>query len=181
MLAVLSEPSGRASVAFVGAPEMGVLRFGPDGDGVVSYVTLGASAAPMSGAVADVVDPDGPRAELVLRVRGRHDEVLRPLAVLASTPVVEGLILSPGMSLDLGEPLWRGARFTSVLVDEPRGLLPDLSLPEGAQPVRFLPLVPLTIEEAAAKRVHGPERLFELWHAQSIDLLDPDRAAARLS
>lgn len=180
LLRVLGEPFGRASVAFLGVPEIRILRFGPGADGIVSYVTLGTSGAPMSGATA-VVEAAGPRAELTLSLRGVHNGVLRPLAVLASTPAAEGVVLAPGMSVDLGEPLWPGARFSSVLLDEPRGLVPDLSLGAGAAPVRFLPLVPLTAEEAAAKRVHGPEWLFELWHAQSIDLLDPERLAARLS
>lgn len=180
LVEVLGEPSGRASVAFVGAPEISVLRFGPDEDAVTTYVTVGCSALPMSGASAEVLDEDGPRAELVLSLRSPRDEVLRALAVLACSPVVEGVVLAPGMLLDLGGPLWPGARCSSVLLDEPRGLVPDIVIPAVPQPVRLLPALPLTSAEAAAKKVHGPDWLFDRWHAQSVDLLDPDRPAVLL-
>ena len=76
---------------------------------------------------------EGPRAELVLSVRAGladTDKVLRPLAVLAASPQVEGVVVAPGASLDVGEPLWPGAPFTSVLVAEPGGLVEDLELDE---------------------------------------------------
>ena len=38
--------------------------------------------------------------------RADTDKVLRPLAVLAASPQVEGVIVAPGASLDVGEPLW---------------------------------------------------------------------------
>src|SRR5215218_7963226 len=76
----LGEPDARASVTFVGADRIEVLRFA-DGD-VVRYATLGMSAQPMADPAASgpggdaftapptVVDGvRGPRAELVLSVR----------------------------------------------------------------------------------------------------------------
>ena len=71
-------------------------------------------------------------------MRGQHDSVLRRLAALAASPAVEGLVVEPGAGLDLGEPLWDGARFTAVLVGEPGGLVADLPL-DSDEPVRFLP------------------------------------------
>ncbi len=50
--------------------------------------------------------------------------------------------------LEVGAPLWDRAPFQAVLVAEPGGLVPDLSL-DGDEPVRFLPLLPMTPGEAA--------------------------------
>lgn len=196
----LGEPDARAAVTFLGTDRFEVLRF-TDGD-VVRYATLGMSvqpmtdparpspdhhpstsrfAAPLSVSLADPVK--GPRAELVLSVRGGladTDKVLRPLAVLAASPQVEGLVVAPGASLDVGEPLWPGAPFTSVLVAEPGGLVEDLDLDEPMDPVRFLPLLPMTPNEAAWKRVHGAAALQERWLNSGTDLRDPLRKSVPL-
>lgn len=179
LVKALGHDSGRAGVSFLGAERIDVLRFGPAADGLVRYATVGMSRAPMVDAAAEVVGDDGPRAELVLSVHGRQDTALRRLAVLAATPAVEGVVISPGAGLDLGEPLWDGARFTAVLVGEPGGLVADLPV-EGRDPVRFLPLLPMTPNEAAWKRVHGAAALEERWLAQELDLRDPGRPEARL-
>ncbi|WP_374203293.1 suppressor of fused domain protein [Streptomyces sp. ST2-7A] len=209
LVELFGEPDARASVTFLGVDPIEVLRFirppepreavpgDPNGPGgtsgstggpLVSYVTLGMSAEPMSDPAAPVVDPArGPRAELVLTLRPGTapdrppiDRVLRPLAVLAAAPRVEGVVPAPGASLDTGEALWPGAPFTAVLVGEPGGLVPDVPLPPPADPVRFLPLLPMTPNEAAWKRVHGAEALRELWLSRGIDTRDPRRAGAPL-
>lgn len=180
LLTVLGQDSGRAGVSFLGSERVDVLRFGPDPEGLVRYVTLGMSRAPMADPGADLVSPHGPRAELVLSVRGLHDSVLRPLAVLAASPSIEGVVVGPGAGLDLGDPLWDGGRCTAVLVGEPGGLVPDLPL-DPEQPVRFLPVFAMTPNEAAWKRVHGADALQERWLAQGVDLRDPDRAQADLT
>ena len=171
--------SGRAGVTFLGAEPIEVLRFGPSDEGVVRYVTLGMSREPMSPADAAVRDPAGPRAELVLSLRGRRDSVVRALAVLAAMPTVEGRPVVPGAAIDLGEPLWEGARFTAVLVGEPGGLVPDVEL--RPSPVRFLPLLPMTPNEAAYKRVHGAAAIRQRWLDAGTDLRDPDRREVPLS
>jgi hypothetical protein len=199
----LGEPDARASVTFLGTERIEVLRFlpgdpdgsggpgGPDsGEGVVRYVTLGMSAVPMTDPAAALADPErGPRAELLLSVRPsgadggtvvETDRVLRPLAVLAASPQVEGVVVAPGASLDVGEPLWPGAPFTSVLVAESGGLVEDLELDPPREPVRFLPLLPMTPNEAAWKRVHGAEALQERWLRHGTDLRDPLRDAVPL-
>ncbi|MFC4493571.1 suppressor of fused domain protein [Streptomyces ovatisporus] len=179
----LGVPEARASVTFLGTERIDVLRFA-DGD-LVRYATLGMSAAPMTDPSAALADPErGPRAELVLSVRAgaaRTDEVLRPLAVLAASPQVEGVVVTPGASLDVGEPLWPEAPFTSVLVAEPGGLVEDLALDSPLDPVRFLPLLPMTPNEAAWKRVHGAGALEERWLKHGTDLRDPLRAAVPLT
>ncbi len=179
---VLGEPDARAAVTFVGTDRVEVLRFADPGAGVARYVTLGMSAAPMADPLATVADPlRGPRAELVLSVRaGRADTdaVLRPLAALAASPQVDGLVVVPGASLDTGEPLWPGAPFTAVLVAEPGGLVPDLTLPAPLDPVRFFPLLPMTPNEAAWKRVHGAGALHDRWLTAATDLRDPTRMSA---
>ncbi|MFE8939473.1 suppressor of fused domain protein [Streptomyces sp. NPDC007872] len=178
----LGEPDARAAVTFLGTDRIEVLRF-VDGD-LVRYATLGMSARPMADPTAVLADPvKGPRAELVLTVRAGPadtDKVLRPLAVLASTPQVEGVIVAPGASLDVGEPLWPGAPFGSVLVAESGGLVEDLELDEPMDPVRFLPLLPMTSNEAAWKRVHGAQALEERWLAHGTDLRDPLRRSVPL-
>ncbi|MGW7066426.1 suppressor of fused domain protein [Streptomyces sp. NPDC054855] len=178
----LGEPDARAAVTFLGTDRVEVLRF-TDGD-LVRYATLGMSAQPMADPTAALADPvKGPRAELVLTVRGGAadtDKVLRPLAVLAASPQVEGLIVAPGASLDVGEPLWPGAQFTSVLVAEPGGLVEDLDLDEPMDPVRFLPLLPMTPNEGAWKRVHGAQALQERWLNSGTDLRDPLRKSVAL-
>ncbi|MGW3565415.1 suppressor of fused domain protein [Streptomyces sp. NPDC000941] len=186
----LGEPDARAAVTFVGTDRIEVLRF-RDAD-VVRYATLGMADRPMTDPTAVVADPlRGPRAELVLTVRigGAAvgpglpvlDEVLRPLAVLAASPQVEGVVVAPGASLDLGGPLWPGASFTSVLVAEPGGLVEDLELDQPMAPVRFLPLLPMTGNEAAWKRVHGAGALQDRWLRHGTDLRDPSRSGVPLA
>lgn len=176
---VFGAASGRGSVTFVGAESVTVLRFGPDHEDVERYCSVGMSARPMADPLDTAVDPvGGPRAELVLSVRGRRDGVLRGLAVLAASPAVEGVVVAPGASLDLGEPLWAGAGFFAVLVGSPGGLVPDLQLEAPYDDVRFLPLLPMTPAEAAWKRVHGAEALEERWLRDGVDLRDPHRKAA---
>ncbi|RSN54889.1 Suppressor of fused domain protein [Streptomyces sp. WAC 04229] len=182
----LGEPDARAAVTFLGTDRIEVLRFpaaGQEGD-IVRYATLGMAAQPMADPTAPLADPvKGPRAELVLSVRaGLADtgKVLRPLAVLAASPQVEGVIVAPGASLDVGEALWPGAPFTSVLVAEPGGLVEDLELDAPLDPVRFLPLLPMTPNEAAWKRVHGAQALQERWLTHGTDLRDPSRRSVPL-
>ncbi|MET7404684.1 suppressor of fused domain protein [Streptomyces parvulus] len=182
----LGEPDARAAVTFLGTDRIEVLRFraaDQEGD-LVRYATLGMSAQPMADPTVPLADPvKGPRAELVLSVRaGRADtgKVLRPLAVLAASPQVEGVIVAPGASLDVGEALWPGAPFSSVLVAEPGGLVEDLELDAPLEPVRFLPLLPMTPNEAAWKRVHGGQALQERWLTHGTDLRDPSRRSVPL-
>ncbi|MDH2392896.1 MULTISPECIES: suppressor of fused domain protein [Streptomyces] len=180
----LGEPDARASVTFLGTDRIEVLRFVDRGGDIVRYATLGMSAQPMTDPTAALADPvKGPRAELVLSVRAGladTDKVLRPLAVLAASPQVEGVVVAPGASLDVGGPLWPGAPFTSVLVAEPGGLVEDLELDAPRDPVRFLPLLPMTPNEAAWKRVHGAQALEERWLTGGTDLRDPLRRSAAL-
>lgn len=182
----LGEPDARAAVTFLGTDRIEVLRFldrGGDGD-IVRYATLGMSAQPMADPTAALADPvKGPRAELILSVRAGladTDKVLRPLAVLAASPQVEGVVVTSGASLDVGDPLWPGAPFSSVLVAEPGGLVEDLELDEPMDPVRFLPLLPMTSNEAAWKRVHGAQELQERWLTHGTDLRDPLRKSVTL-
>ncbi|GAA2455992.1 suppressor of fused domain protein [Streptomyces mauvecolor] len=178
----LGVPDARAAVTFLGTDRIEVLRF-TEGD-IVRYATLGMSAQPMADPTSALADPvKGPRAELVLSVRAGladTDKVLRPLAVLAASPQVEGLVVAPGASLDVGEPLWPGAPFSSVLVAEPGGLVEDLELDAPMDPVRFLPLLPMTTNEAAWKRVRGAKELEERWLTQGTDLRDPRRKSVGL-
>ncbi len=178
----LGEPDARAAVTFLGTERIEVLRF--DDADLVRYATLGMSARPMTDPGALLADPvRGPRAELVLSVRqgvADTDQVLRPLAALAASPQVDGLVIAPGASLDIGEPMWPRAPFTAVLVAEPGGLVPDLPLAAPMDPVRFFPLLPMTPNEAAWKRVHGAGALHDRWLTAATDLRDPLRRSVPL-
>ena len=180
LLSVLGQDSGRAGVSFLGSERIDVLRFGPDPDGLVRYAPLGMSRAPMGDPGAAVVLEDGPRAELLLAVRDLQDSVLRRLAALAASPAVEGVVLAPGAGLDLGEPLWAASPFTAVLICEPEANVPEVEL-DGHEPVRFLPLLPMTPNEAAWKRVHGAAALQQRWLEAGTDLRDPRRAEVDLA
>jgi hypothetical protein len=178
LVTAFGEPSGRASVTFLGSEPIDVLRFGPDDEGLVRYATVGMSRRPMTDPLAEIVDQArGPRGELVLSIRGCQDSVLRRLAVLASAPAVEGVVIVAGAALDVGEPLWDGAGFTAALVGEPGGLLADLELEPPREPVRFFPVLPMTPDEAAWKRARGGQALEQLWLEQAVDLRDPGRVS----
>ncbi|NIL85999.1 suppressor of fused domain protein [Rhodococcoides fascians] len=170
-----------ASVTFLGLESLDVLRFGADSD-VVRYVSLGCSRHPMADPNDMVADPSrGPRAELVLTLRGGAgvaSGVHKSLAVLAASPAVEGVVLVEDALLDLGEPLWTNAPFTAVLLGPSD--IADLPLPEPFDPVHFFAAVPLTGTEAAWVRLRGADALREAWKEAGIDVRDPNRSAARL-
>jgi len=180
--AVLVEHFGavpaRASVSFVGVDPIEVLRFEPI-PGERAYVSLGLARHPMTRADAAVQAVDGPRAELLLHLRDPADEfadVWRRLAVLAAAPAVEGVVYSPGMSVDLGEPLAAGSACTGVVLTE--SPLGDVPTPAG--PVTVLQAFPATSTELAWCRVRGAAALRERWDGQDVDALDLRRRAARL-
>lgn len=168
----------RASVSFVGVDPIEVLRFEPiPGERV--YVSLGMAGHPMTGAESSVLATDGPRAELMLHLRDPgddHADVWRRLALLAAAPAVEGVVYSPGMSVDLGDVLVAGSACTGVVVDtSPVG---DITTGDG--PVTVLQALPATSNELAWCRVRGSEALRERWRDAGTDLADLDRAAVRL-
>jgi hypothetical protein len=171
-----------ASVTFLGLEPLEVLRFPADADDLVRYVSLGCSRHPMGDPSDAIADPvRGPRAELMLTLRGGvgvASGVHKTLAILAAAPAVEGVVLTVDGLLDVGEPLWKGAPFTAVLLGESD--VEDLELPEPADPVRFLAAVPITGTEAAWVRLRGAEALREAWAEAGIDVRDPARGAASL-
>lgn len=169
---VLGEALARASVTFLGTDRVEVLRH--DTGDAVHYVTLGMSRAPLPDPSSEVVRTEGPRAELVLTLRSPRDGVLRALAATAMSPFVENAVVAAGASFDLGEPLWPGARFTALLVGEPGAPVGDLG------DVRFYPVVPMTSNEAAFKRVRGAAALEERWLSAGADPRDPERAEVPL-
>lgn len=176
------ENPSSASVTFLGLEALDVLRFAGGTDGLVRYVTLGCSRHPMADPNDMVADPSrGPRAELILTLRGGAgvaSGVHKKLAILAASPSVEGVVLVGDALLDLGEPLWVGAPFTAVLLGESD--IPDLVLPEPADPVEFLQVVPITGTEAAWVRLRGADALRDAWNEAGIDVRDPNRSAVNL-
>nr|WP_067688198.1 suppressor of fused domain protein [Nocardia jejuensis] len=174
------ESADAATVTFLGLEPIEILRI-PSGE-VVHYVTLGGARHPMADPTAALADPvRGPRAELVLTLRGgvgAGSGLTRALGVLVAAPAVEGVVLQADALLDLGEPLWANASFTAVLLQDSD--IPEVVLPEPAEPVRFLTVVPITATEAAWVRIRGASALREAWTEAKIDVRDPDRAAAQL-
>ncbi|MEV0245256.1 suppressor of fused domain protein [Nocardia sp. NPDC050712] len=169
-----------ASVTFLGLEPIEILRIG-DGE-LVHYVTLGGSRTPMGDPGDLLADPvRGPRAELVLTLRagtGAASGLARTLGVLAATPAVEGVVLQSDALLDLGEAMWVNAPFTAVLLGD--SAIPEVVLPEPAEPVRYLTVTPVTATEAAWVRVRGAQALRDAWAEAGIDVRDPARGAAQL-
>lgn len=167
------EPSS-ASVTFLGLEPLDVLLFRGD---PVRYATLGCSRHPMGDPSDMIADPNrGPRAELVLTLDGGTgiaSGVHRSLAVLAAAPAVEGIVLVDDALVDLGEPLWKDAPFTAVLLGHSD--IPELTLPEPADPVTFFEVTPVTGTEAAWVRLRGAPALREAWAEANIDVRDPNR------
>jgi hypothetical protein len=178
-----TEPDA-ASVTFLGAEPIEVLRFRPGLDGVVHYVSLGCSRHPMTDPAAVVADPQrGPRAEVVLRLRdpGPVTRLAHSLAIVAATPAVDGVVLTEDALIDLGSPLWDTrsgpAPFTAMLLG--RSDISDLSLDPPSDPVHFLSATPITATEAAWVRLKGAEAMRQAWQADGVDVCDPNRRAAQ--
>ncbi|MFF0542905.1 suppressor of fused domain protein [Nocardia thailandica] len=177
---VARDRADSASVTFLGLEPIEILRI-PGAD-AVHYATLGGSRHPMGDPADLLADPvRGPRAELVLSLlsgAGAQAGLVRSLGVLVATPSVEGVVLQADALLDLGEPLWRDAPFTAVLLGESE--LPEVPLPDPAEPVRYLSVTPVTATEAAWVRVRGADALREAWAEAGIDVRDPRRRAVNL-
>lgn len=190
-----------ASVTFLGLEPMGVLRFvgaadagGAGGPGArgpgspeVVLASLGCSAHPMADPGDLLAAEDGPRAEVLLRIRPTTNVQLtgvhRAVAVLGAAPAVEGLVLAPDGLVDLGQPLWDGAPFTAVLLGDSTVPHCPVGAAEGvAKPVSvtFFESVPITANEAAWVRLKGAAALREAWAEAGIDPADPGRRAASL-
>ncbi|MFC4125515.1 suppressor of fused domain protein [Nocardia rhizosphaerae] len=169
-----------ASVTFLGLEPIEILRI--PGTDAVHYATLGGARHPMGDPADLLADPvRGPRAELVLSLlasAGPQAGVAKTLGVLVATPSVEGVVLQADALLDLGEPLWRNASFTAVLLSESE--IAPVDLPEPADPVRYFSVTPVTATEAAWVRVRGAQALREAWAEAGIDVRDPDRRAVNL-
>ncbi|MFI6214316.1 suppressor of fused domain protein [Nocardia brasiliensis] len=169
-----------ASVTFLGLEPIEILRI--VGDDVVHYATVGGSRHPMTDPAALLADPvRGPRAELVLTLRagtGAASGLAKTLGVLAAAPAVEGVVLQADALMDLGEPMWHNAPFTAVLLGDSG--IPEVVLPEPAEPVRYFAVTPVTATEAAWVRVRGAQALREAWTEAGIDVRDPGRGAASL-
>ncbi len=167
-----------AGVTFLGAEPFEILRFGPDGDGVIHHVSLGCSRHPMTDPAEAAADPvRGPRAEVMVALRGASPAGLaRSVAVLAAAPAVEGLVLAVDALVDLGSPLWASAPFTAFLLGPSE--IGDVALPEPRDPVAVLSAIPITATEAAWVRLKGAEAMREAWGQDGVDVLDPTRPAS---
>jgi hypothetical protein len=180
-LGITAEPDA-ASVTFLGAEKIDVLRFGPDDrpsfEGVIHYVSLGCSRHPMFEPTEMVTDAlHGPRAEVVVALRGPSPAGLaRSVAVLAAAPAVEGLMLEPDALVDLESPLWDSAPFSAFLLGSSD--IDDVPLTPPLPPVTVLGATPITATEAAWVRLKGADAMREAWIQDGVDVLDPRRRAA---
>ncbi|MGA8545937.1 MAG: suppressor of fused domain protein [Mycobacterium sp.] len=173
-----------ASVTFLGAEPIEVLRFRPGADEVVHYVSLGCSRYPMAEPTDLTTDSErGPRAEVVLRLRnpGTITRLAHSLAIVAATPAVEGVVLTEDALIDLGSPLWDNpsgsAPFTAMLLGGSD--IADLPLDPPRDPVRFLSATPITATEAAWVRLRGADAMRDAWRSDGVDVVDPNRPAAQ--
>jgi hypothetical protein len=166
-------PPVRASVSFVGVEPIEVLCLARP-DGSAALLTLGMSRRPMG---VDDITTAGPRAELIAEVYGIGGDLWRRLAVLAASPVVEGVVYADGMSIDIGEPLDPSSACTGGLIVASDW--PDVTTDLG--PVTILRFVPATSNELAFCRVQGSAALRDRWAAAGTDLLDLNRSGVDLS
>ena len=170
-------------MSFVGVEPIEILRYEPI-PGEIAYVSLGMGRRPMTSAAELIADATGPRAELMLHLRGDSvgaGEAWRSLAVLAAAPAVEGVVYTAGMTVDLGQPFGDGSRCTGVVVTESRvEPVAVAGIEQGATDVTVLQVVPATSEELAWGRVRGSAALQELWLEQGCDLLDLGRRGVDL-
>ena len=168
-----------ASVTFLGTEPIDVLRFGPDDDGVVHYVSLGCSRHPMTDPAEFAADPlRGPRAEVVVALRG-------------STPAGSG----PQRRRAGRRTGRRGSGAGTRCAGRSRlaavGRCAVHRIPVGPQrdrrcrrcpppldPVVVLSAVPITATEAAWVRLKGADAMREAWLTDGVDVLDPDRKAS---
>lgn len=174
-----TEPDS-ASVTFLGAEPINVLRFRSAATGLVHYVSLGCARHPMIDPAEMVVDESrGPRAEVVLCLRSAElaGGLARSIAIVAATPAVEGVVLVADALIDLGSPLWARAAFSAVLLGHSD--VPDLQLPPPLDAVQFLSATPITATEAAWVRLKGAEAMRQAWQHDGVDVLDPNRPAAQ--
>ncbi len=162
----------RASVTFVGVEPIEVLRFA-EADRF-HFVTLGLARHPMGDESATGV---GPRAELCVETWTDAGDLWRRLAVLAAAPVVEGVVYTDGMIVDLGEPRDVTSRCTGGLIVTSELGAVDSSWGD----VQILRLIPATSTELVYARVRGVAALRARWAAAGTDLLDLARAAVDLS
>lgn len=175
-LGITAEPDV-ASVTFLGVESIDVLRFGPD-DGVLHYVSVGCSRHPMDDPTEMVHDGSGPRAEVVVSLRGTTPTgLVQSIAVLAASPAIEGLVLVPDALIDLETPLWSGAPFTAVLLGV--SAIDDVDVPQPLSPVTVLSVTPITATEAAWVRLRGAAALREAWQVDGVDVLNPARRASK--
>src|SRR4051794_1434105 len=137
------------------------------------------SRYPMTAPSAALVDPlTAPRAELLLTVLGRPDDVWRRLAVLAAAPAVESAVYQVGARVDLSEAWCSGSRCTGALLGT--GPLLPVRVP-GMVDVAVLRLLPALPVELAWARVHGSEALVNRWRQAHTELRDLHRDAVGLS
>jgi hypothetical protein len=183
----------RASISFLGVEPIEVLRYEqpayleaghPARSGhraepiATNYLSLGMARYPMTEPSATSVDPTtAPRAELLLSVVGRPDDVWRRLAVLAAGPAVESAVYRTGMRVELGEPWCAGSRCTGALLVE--GPLRPIAIP-GASAVTVFRLLPATPVELAWARVHGSAALLDRWRNAGTVLADLYRGPVAL-
>lgn len=168
LVAHFGQQPQRASVSFVGVEPIDVLRFEPI-PGERAYVSSGMSRRPMVGADEMIRTADGPRAELMLHLQDPADrfvDVWKRVALLAASPAVEGVVYTPGMTVEIGEPLAIGSRCVGVVITE--SPIPDI----GDDRVAVLQAVPATSTELAWARVHGGATLLERWRDNGTDLTD---------
>ena len=160
----------RASMSYVGVEPIDILRFEPI-PGERAYCSSGMSRHPMTGADADVLAADGPRAELLLHLQDptdRFGDVWRRVALLAAAPAVEGIVYVPGMTVEIGEPLVPGSQCVGVVV----AASPIGSVATGVGPVDVLQITPATSNELAWARVRGGSELQQRWQDAGTALAD---------
>jgi Suppressor of fused protein (SUFU) len=150
------------------APGFGVLRF-RRGIGISVFATCGMS---------EPADEEGLEVHLLIRDRDADcaaDSVIELLTVVAHFHRT-GQRLGMGHTVNFGRPWLPSATCTHGLLSLPYLDGPRLEWLEKPR-VRFLWLIPLTVDEVAFKKTSGLDALEERLEASRFDYLDPQRTS----
>jgi len=148
-----------------------VFKWTPEatGEGVTTYVTVGASARPMNGWDSKH------RAEFFVGLKPEQDGVMQRLAMLAAYPAMTGKAVDHGHTVTLDDPLWPGSEMrTFLILRQLDDVLPALLLSGGLH-IEFLQVVPIHDSELQFKNVHGVTALFQRWRDVELAFWDPWR------
>jgi Suppressor of fused protein (SUFU) len=144
-------------------------------EGANLYVTIGASACPISGY------PTDHRLEFHLGLLPAMDDVTASLAAMALRMAETGIPIDHGHTFSLTGPLWRGTPMQRLLVFRSPGeeIIAPLKCSDGSH-VSFLQAAPIHECEVEFRDAHGIDELLRVWSLERVPFWDPFRPPPEL-